>query len=268
MSRFREVFPRAKTIIAVCHLPPLPDYPGSPGTGALVEHALADLAVLERAGVDGMLVENEHDRPHRVRAEPATVAAMTAVTTAACRAAKTVRVGCEILLNDPQASLDVAATSKAQFIRTDYFVDRMARPGYGEFDIDPAGLLAYRREIRAGKILILADIQVKYATMLEERSLEESARQACLHGADAVVVSGDETGDAPEARRLREARAGVARAGDAVPVLVGSGLDPVNARELLSECDGAIVGTALMEDGSIDAGRLDRLLDAVASVAA
>ena len=101
---FRGLFRQPKPLIAVCHLPPLPDYPGSPGIDAIRAHALADLALLEQAGFDGILLENEHDRPHRVTAEPATVEAMHHVTAEAAMMARNVMVGCEILLNDQSAA--------------------------------------------------------------------------------------------------------------------------------------------------------------------
>jgi membrane complex biogenesis BtpA family protein len=253
MSRFRSAFGNGKIIIGMIHLPPLPEYPDSPGIEAIVEHALADLAVLEDGGVHGVLIENEHDRPHRIEATPGTIAAMATVTDAAFRASRSTRVGCEILLNDPAASLTVAKTSGASFIRTDYFVDWMTRPEYGEFDIDPQGLLDHRSDIGADDVLILADIQVKYAVMVEPRPLAESARLAAEKGADAIVVTGDASGDAPAIQHLRDA------AGD-VPVLIGSGLTPGNAETLLAECDGAIVGTSIIRDGSVDAKALDALM--------
>ena len=100
---------------------------------------------------------------------------MTRITRALVQESESVIVGCEILLNDPKASLAVAAAAGAAFIRTDYFVDRMTRPEFGEFHIDPDALIAYRREIGAEHIMILADIQVKYATMVEPRPLKDSA---------------------------------------------------------------------------------------------
>jgi uncharacterized protein len=268
MNRFRERFAAYKVLIGVSHLPPLPDYPASPGIDAVCAHALADIAVLQAAGLDAVLLENEGDQPHRVLAAAETEAAMLAVTRAACARPGGFPVGCEILLNDPRASLRVAVAAGAEFIRTDYFVDRMSRPGFGEFAIDPEALLAYRRELRAENVLILADIQVKYARMLEPRPLRESARLAAVHGADAVVVSGDATGSAPSATALREARDGIREAGIDVPVLIGSGLDPHNAIELLANCDGAIVGTSLMSAGKVSAGKARALADIVASLRA
>lgn len=255
MNRFRALFGDARVIIGMIHLPPLPGYPDSPGIETLVQHALADLETLERAGVSGVLIENEYDRPHRVTATAEVTAAMTRVTREVVTAGRATNVGCEILLNDPRASLAAAGAAGAQFIRTDYFVDRMTRPEYGEFAIDPDGLLRYRRDIGADNVLILADIQVKYATMVERRPLAASARLAASKGADAVVVTGTESGDAPGVAELREAAQGL-------PVLIGSGLDAANAAELLAECDGAIVGTSIITDGRVDADALRKLMTA------
>ena len=175
MPEFSDYFRNPRPIIGMIHLPPLPGYPESKGIGHAIDHALADLHVLTEGGVDGVLVENEYDRPHRITAMAETVEAMMTITEAVVEESDSIVVGCEILLNDPQASLDVAKASGAAFIRTDYFVDRMMRPEYGEFHIDPDALIAYRSEIGADDVLILADIQVKYATMVEPRPLRESA---------------------------------------------------------------------------------------------
>lgn len=240
------------------HLPPLPDYTASPGIDAIVAAALEDLEALAAAGCDGVLIENEYDRPHRVKAAPATIDAMRQVTRALVGRNSGLRVGCEILLHDPQASLRVACDSGADFVRTDYFVDRMAREEYGEFHIDPEGLIDYRHEIGADDIAILADLQVKYATMLEPRSIAESAALASRHGADAVVVTGDATGDAPMPAVAAEAARGAS-----VPVLIGSGFDVENAATLLDVADGAIVGSSLMRARRVDTASAKALMDRV-----
>ena len=246
-------------MIGMIHLPPLPGFDGCPGIDALVAHALRDLETLEACGFDAVLVENEYDRPHTVQASPEVLEAMTEVTSAVVAARRTARVGCEILLNDPRGSLKVANAAGADFIRTDYFVDRMTRPGYGEFDIDPEGLIAFRREIGADDVMILADIQVKYATMIEPRPLSESASLArCQMLADAVVVTGNESGLPPSSSQLDQATQGL-------PVLIGSGLDASNADTLLPHCVGAIVGTAIMQDGVVDRELAQGLMTAARS---
>jgi membrane complex biogenesis BtpA family protein len=258
VSRFDELFTAVKPVIGMIHLPPLPGYPDSPGLDGVIQHAVKDLHVLEQGGVDGVLVENEYDRPHRVKATAGVIEAMTEVTRVLIEESADVIVGCEILLNDPQASLDVAKMSGAKFIRTDYFVDAMTRPEYGEFEIDPDALMSYRASIEADNILIFADIQVKYARMIIERPLAESASLACEKGADAVVVTGDVSGDAPGVTQLNAAAAGT-RDFD-IPVLIGSGLDGANAAALIAQSHGAIVGTSLMRDRAVDAAAVTLLM--------
>ncbi|ANO50724.1 BtpA/SgcQ family protein [Woeseia oceani] len=263
MTLFRNRFGAGKIIIGVCHLPPLPDYPESPGIEAICRHARDDMVAMKQAGLHGILLENEGDKPHKVKAGATTIDAMTAVSKSTIAHAAGFAVGAEILLNDPLASLEVAARSGAGFIRTDYFVDRMSRPVYGEFEIFPEKILQHRKTLGATDILILADIQVKYATMLQPRPLRESAVEAALRGADAVVVSGDATGDAPLIEHLQAARAGIQAAGCDIPVLIGSGLSPANAAMLLAECDGAIVGSSLMQAGKVDSRFAHDLMQAV-----
>jgi uncharacterized protein len=170
---------------------------------------------------------------------------MTRVTHALVAAANGLPVGVEILLNDPEASLAVAHSSSADFIRTDYFADAMQRPEYGVMRIAPGEVVAHRARIGAERVLILADIQVKYAEMIAPRTLAASAQDAAEQRADAVVVTGTRTGEPPSPQDVLAARSG---AGEC-PVLVGSGLAPGNARPLLEVSDGAIVGTSLMRGG-------------------
>lgn len=262
-NKFTNLFPGPKPVIGMIHLPPLPDYPNSPGIDAVIASAIRDLHVFMDQGFDGVLIGNEYDQPHRIEAAEKTIAAMTRITKAVVKESKDIVVGCEILLNDPEASLTVARNSGAQFIRTDYFVDNMTRPQYGEFHIDPVGLMGHQSAIGADNILILADIQVKYATMLAERPLSESARLACIHHADAVIVTGDASGDAPAVEQILQAQKGVAASGVVVPVLVGSGLSSSNAKTLLGVADGAIVGTSLMREKAVDPQAAEQLMSQV-----
>ncbi len=102
----------------------------------------------------------------------------------------------------------------------------------------------------------------KHATPLHGMSLEEVVRAALIRGrADGVVVTGSETGRPPDPETVRRAKEA---AGDR-PVLVGSGVTPDNAVELLRWADGAIVGTWLKEGGvtenPVDPERVRALAD-------
>ncbi|MCC3860323.1 BtpA/SgcQ family protein [Pseudemcibacter aquimaris] len=258
MNNFQKMFKSENPLIGMIHLPPLPDYDGSPGIDAVIKSALNDLRILEELSFDGALIENEYDQPHRVKATQETIDAMILVTKAVVNARKNCKIGVEILLNDPKASLDVAKTANADFIRTDYFVDPMTRPGYGEFDIDPEGLIKYRKDTGSEHILIMADIQVKYATMLIDRTIAQSAKLAEQHHADAIIISGDATGDAPVINDLDQSKAATE-----IPVIIGSGFDAENGQMLLNHCDGAIVGTALMKDKVVNTEKSRKLLTAL-----
>ncbi len=238
MSRFRSLFPKPRPVIGMIALPPMPGYPAFTSIDALVEVALADLEKLERGGVDGALIENDFDQPHTMVGGAEIHAAMTRVTREVVARAR-VPIGVEVLLNDWRASLAIAMTTGARFIRMDFFVDRVLTK-CGPFEPEPEAVLAYRKAIRAESVQLYADLQVKYTTVIGgPKPLEQSAREAEAAGADAVIVTSHETGIGPDPADLRAARAG------SLPILIGSGLTPENATELIPLADGAIVGTSL-----------------------
>ncbi len=238
MSRFRSLFPGARPVIGMIALPPLPGYPTHAGMDALVEAALADLAALEAGGVDGALVENDFDQPHTMVGGPEIHAAMTRVTREVVARAR-IPIGVEVLLDDWRASLAIASATGARFIRMDFFVDRVMTK-CGPFEPDPAAVLEYRKRIGAEQVQLFADLQVKYTTPIGgPKPMQQSAREAEAAGADAVIISGTETGVGPTADDLRAARTGT------LPVIIGSGLTPENADALMPLADGAIVGTSL-----------------------
>ena len=245
-------------IIGMIHLPALVGYPEHPGMEAVIEFALKELEALEKGGVDGVLIENASDQPHVLEVGPEIVAAMTVVTRKVVEKTK-LKVGVQVLINDPKASLAIASLAGADFIRTDYFVDKMSREKYGgEIAIDPKGWVSYREAIGASGVAILADLQVKYATLLEEgKSLGESAKQAVEAGADGLVVTGSVTGEKPITSDVFEAKS----ASGKVPVLVGSGFGTENATELMQFADGAIVGTSLKgEDGMVSVQKVAAMM--------
>lgn len=246
-------------LIGVVYLAPSLGYKDYPGSEKVIEMAIQDTKIYFEAGVDAVLLENENDHPYTLTATSQVIASMTATTLAVVKAFPKKNIGVEFLLNDPKASLAIAAASGAQFIRTDYFVDRMSRPEYGgDMHIDPQAVMDYRKQLKAESIKIYSDIQVKYATMLEQKSLAESARQAEHYGSDGAVVSGTKTGVAPSAEELKSARSG----GKNISIMIGSGLNVENIPLLKPYLDGAIVGTSMMIDGRPDLKKATQLVQA------
>lgn len=246
-----------KTIIGMIHLPPLPGYEHHPGMKAVVKKALQDLFLLEEGGVNGVLIENENDHPHQMKPGPEIIAAMTHVASEVVKHAR-VPVGVQVLLNDPEASLAIAQATGAAFIRTDYFVDKMWRDGYGIMKINPTQLMRFKKKIGAKKTKIFADVQVKYAKLLEKgKTISQSTKQAINAGADAIVVTGDVSGQTPQLQDLKEAKSAASN----VPVYVGSGFSVQNAKQLLKCSDGAIVGTSLKTQGNVDVKKVKALME-------
>jgi membrane complex biogenesis BtpA family protein len=257
-----DVFESPLPIIAVMHLPPLPGYAEHPGMSAVLENALAQLEAIEAAGMDGVLVENEYDLPHRFEPGPECVAAFAIVCHEVAKRAR-IPMGGEILAHHPRGSFAAVKAAGGRFIRTDFFVDRV-RIGDGRvIDVDPGEILAYRSHIDGDGIALWTDIQVKYSTMVEPKPIEQSAREAQAAGSDGVVVTGTASGDPPTIEDLRAAKRGTS-----LPVIIGSGLDAGNALDLLVIADAALVGTSLKTGRMIDHAKAGWLMEVVAGLRA
>ena len=256
-SLFREIFIAPRPIIGMIALPSLNGYPEFAGIEAIVERAIGDLQVLQEGGVDGVCVENDYDRPHQLIVGPEIVSSFTKIAQEVALNAK-VPVGLQVLLNDWRASLSIAKVIAAQFVRLDFFVDKV-RIQAGIIEPQPQAILAYRKELGAKGIALFTDVQVKHSELLEPgKSLSTSIHQAIAHNSDAIVISGKITGDAPTLEDLREARAAAGN----FPILIGSGATPQNVRELFQYADGAIVGTAFKNGmGAEDRVVLERVKD-------
>ena len=128
---------------------------------------------------------------------------------------------------------------------------------------DAYGTLRDRRLLGVD-IAVFADVGGKHAVPLVPVDLEQHARDLTHRGlADGLVVSGQATGAATPIEDLKRVRSAVPD----VPLLVGSGVTPETAAELLSVADALIVGTALKRDGDVNApvdpDRVRRLVAAV-----
>ncbi|MBT3584861.1 MAG: BtpA/SgcQ family protein [Halobacteriovoraceae bacterium] len=256
-----ELFGVKKAIIGVVYLLPLLGKNGHSSLEKVIEEAAKDMAFLVGGGVDAVLLENEYDDPYTLKASPSDIAGLSVVMAELRREFKKIPMGVEFLLNDPIASLSIAKAANLDFIRTDYFVDRMAREEYGgEIEIDPEGLIKFQKEIDASKVQIFSDIQVKYATLLEEgKTLAQSASQAREKGSSGIVVSASKTGSAPTVEEVLAAKEGA----QTTPVLIGSGLDCQNVTSLFTAADAAIVGSSMMTDGRIVQQKVIDLVDTV-----
>jgi uncharacterized protein len=236
-----------KPIVGMAHLPALPGTPlwdAAAGMAKVRDWVKRDLAALQDGGIDAVMFCNENDRPYRLDADMATVAAMADVV-ASLRGEVSVPFGVNVLW-DPRATLAVAAATGAAFCR-EIFTGAFA----GDFGLwvrSAGDAFRYRREIGAESVRLIFNINAEFAAPIAPRPLGEVARSVVFSSSpDAICVSGPITSQAADASGLAEVAAAVA--GSGVPVLVNTGFKVSNARELLAYADGAIVGSSLKVDG-------------------
>ncbi len=236
----------SRAVFGMVHLGALPGAPLFSSMDEVIERAVGDARALRDGGCDGFVVENFGDRPFtRGRVEADTVAAMTRVI-GEIRALVQLPFGVNVLRNDALSALAVAAATGASFIRVNVHTGAMLTD-QGIIEGDAYTTLRKRASL-APDVLIFADHLVKHATPLADVDPLQSARDLRLRGlADALIVTGAETGAAADPARLRTLREGIADA----PLLLGSGLSASNARDFAG-ADGVIVGTSVKRDGAVD----------------
>lgn len=241
----------ARPLIGMVHLGPLPGAPLFTSMQEVLDLALDDARALAAGGADALMIENFGDRPFtRGRVEAETIAAMTRVIGEIAREVR-LPFGVNVLRNDALTALGIAAATGASFIRVNVHTGAMVTDQ--GIIVGDAYATLRKRATLAPEVLIFADYLVKHATPMGEMS----AKDLRLRGlADAVIVTGTETGAAADPARLRAVREEI----DA-PLLVGSGLTAANAASF-GDADGAIAGTSIKTDGRVDRARVEALVRA------
>jgi predicted TIM-barrel enzyme len=123
-----------------------------------------------------------------------------------------------------------------------------------------------RKELHADHIKLFADVDKKHSVRFPGIDLATHIEWTRFFGADALIVSGRMTGDAPDIGKVREAKS---LAGDR-PLLVGSGADERNIGAFMGVADGVIVGSSIKAGGRcenpVDAERVRRFVAAARDV--
>lgn len=234
-------------LIGVVHLLPLPGSPWpGPGLDKVLCRARDDAKVLQRGGVDGIIVENLGDAPFaKCDVAPWTIAAMTRCALAVREEAPDVALGINVLRNDASGALGIAVVVEANFIRVNVHIGAMITD-QGWIEGDARQTLLARRSLGAEHIAIAADVMVKHAVSPAPMNLGQVAKDTCLRGgADALIVSGSGTGQPTDPADLGVVRAAVHN----TPIWIGSGLTPATAMHI--RADAAIVGTWLHEEADL-----------------
>lgn len=264
-NAIEEIYGRKKALIGMIHCPAFPGAPRYSGATRedILSFCLRDAERLIAGGMHGLLVENHGDipfsKPEDIGHE--TAAFMAVVADQVARKFH-VPMGINVLANAPIPAFAVAAASGASFIRVNQWANAyVANEGFMEGRAAEA--LRYRSRLRAEGIRVFADTHVKHGShaIVADRSVTELTRDLAFFDADAVIATGQRTGDSADFAEIETVR-------DAthLPVLVGSGVTAENIVPILERVDAVIVASSLKEGGvwwnPVDAARVTAFVDA------
>jgi membrane complex biogenesis BtpA family protein len=238
------------------HLPPLPgstSYGGGPFE-QIVERAVQDARALADAGFRAGIIQNTHDLPSTAKAPPETTAFLAAVGWAIRREVN-LPLGVNVLKNDAESALAVAAAVGAEFVRLKVYVGAVLG---AEGLLEPAAPVALRMRQRLGTSTELwADLFDRTSVPLVSQPLAQMAEWAIkFGGASTLIVTGADWTSTLEMCQLAQAGA------PGMPIAIGGGVTHANVSEALEHADAVIVGSALEQrpfTGPVSADKARRL---------
>ncbi|RDJ23174.1 BtpA family membrane complex biogenesis protein [Bosea caraganae] len=265
-NAIQRLFGRRKAVIGVIHSLPLPGSPHYDGDPVERIYAYAEAEALRYrdGGVDGLIVENHGDIPFAKPDElgPETAATMAVMSHRVAQASK-LPIGINVLANGAVQALAVAKASGAAFIRVNQWANAyVANEGFMEGKAGQAS--RYRAWLRAKDVAIFTDVHVKHGAhaITADRTLTELTRDSEFFDADAVIVTGQRTGDSARLDQLETVRDSTK-----LPVLVGSGVTAENVAAIFGFADAVIVASSLKHEGGwwneVDPKRVAHFMDVV-----
>lgn len=237
------LFSHKKVLIGMVHLLPLPGAPlFNNNFSEIISQAVNEAKLLEEAEFTAVLIENYGDAPFAKDAiDEQTFQVMDEVLKK-IRAEVKLPIGVNILRNDSLSAMKLAHQNNCQFIRVNVLSGAMLTD-QGIIEGKAYELLRLRKQLNS-KVIILADVLVKHAVPLGDVDVAQVGKDTAYRGlADALVVTGSETGKEADFERLQIVRKAVPDR----PLLVGSGININNINKYLEVADGAIVGTGIKE---------------------
>jgi uncharacterized protein len=259
-----NLFSNPKPVIGVIHVAALPGAPTNTlPVSEIIAQAVREAAIYRDCGVDGVIIENMHDTPYlRGSVGPEIVAAM-AVVGHAVKTESRAPTGIQILAGANIEAMAVAHAADLDFIRAEaYAFAHVADEGV--IQSSAAALLRYRKMIGAERVQVWADVKKKHSShaITADVGLGATAEAVEFMRADAVIVTGAVTGEAPKIADVEEAKAHCR-----APVLLGSGVDADNIADFYQAADGFIIGSYFKVDGHwanpVEAERVRRLMTQV-----
>jgi uncharacterized protein len=251
-------------MIAVSPLPGSPLYDDD--NQRVIDQALADLDIYKKAGVDSILLENDHDLPYiQPPLDEKGIALMTEIAKEA-RKRFNGPIGIQMLEAANITSLEIAAEADLDYIRAEAFVFAHVG-GSGIINGSAGKILRRRKELKAEHIKVFADVKKKHGShsLTIDLDIKDEIMQAEFFLADGVIVTSQFTGLSPDKNDLIKAKDATK-----LPVLIGSGMNVNNIADYLPLADGFIVGSYFRKDGKflekLEPERLNRFMELFVSI--
>jgi membrane complex biogenesis BtpA family protein len=264
--RVFETLGKKKAVLGMVHMGAMPGTPfyeeGS--YEATFEKAVGDAVALYEGGADGCLVQTV-DRVYTTKDEsdPARIAGVTNIVYAISQqTGPEFQIGVQLMRNALKASLGIAKVCGGSYLRCGVLVGATLT-SHGFVEANPYDVMAYRSQIGAKHIKMIAEIDSMHFEWFGGKPVSEVAGQARYVGADAVSL-----GDPDEETTLRMIRE-VRKAVPGLPIILAGYTNHANAARMLAEADGAFVGTCLEKGkwgGPIDVERVREYVKIVASI--
>lgn len=250
-----SIFKENKPIIGMIHLDYL-EGKNSKGINSVVRKAIKEIKILQKNGIDGLLIENWKEEERKEFVSSNTITILRDVFKE-LRKHLQVPYGINILSNDYKSAFILAKEFGGSFVQLDAFVDRIRT----DFSYDkaiksksfvispkPREIDKWSKKLGANEIPLLAFVQPKHSILLEKnKTIEKSTKQAVAGGASGVIVT-KATGLAPTLNNIKKVKKVAGR----IPVGVGSGLNYENISDFFPVMDFAIVGSYFKKNGNVD----------------
>ncbi|KLV73661.1 BtpA/SgcQ family protein [Citrobacter portucalensis] len=237
-NKVETLFGNNKFILAMLHLK-------GEGDHDVLENAKKEIRIYQENDVDAVIVENYFGTPEQVESvlhylDSNRIDIIYGVN----------------LLDDDRKGFELAKKYNASFIQLDSVAGHLPP----EEDLIFAQFLEEHRQ--ESSVAIFGGVRFKYQPYRSGRSLEEDLMLG-MQRCDAIVVTGDATGQETDENKIREFKAII---GD-FPLIIGAGITLDNCQDQLALGAGAVVGSyfkdTYKDTGNVCAEHVSQLMKKV-----
>ena len=262
----KKLMKNNKLIIGMVHFPPLPGSPefnDDKDLSKTLKSVIEDIDSLQNNGIDSIMFGNEGDRPYLLKASPESLSAMAYMIGLVKNKIK-VPFGVNYLW-DPIATIALGSICNANFVREVF--TGVYDSDMGLWNPDAAKAIRLRNNLNRNDLNVLFNVNAEFASPLGTRTTSEKAESAVFSSlADGICVSGVITGKSVNIKDLKETKNKLHN----TPVFANTGVNIENVEEILSICDGCVIGSSLKYDGvtwnNIDPNRVKKFMEKVDNI--